>query len=468
MTVYDTVISGGTLITPQGRFRGDLGIAQGRIAALSESRLEGRERIDARGLHVLPGAVDLHVHFNEPGRGHWEGWAYGSRAALMGGVTTVVEMPLNAIPATVNRAALERKLEAARAGSAVDYALWGGLVDNNLADLSSLHHTGTVGFKAFMVDICDDSFKFAPEPILREGMRLAASMGALVAVHAEDSSRAWSRTHALINAGRTDLGAWLEARDPQTELNALHVALKLARDTGCALHVVHNSLPEGVELLARAKRAGGAVTLEVCPHHLLLTDEDFLRLGTEAKCAPPLRDRARLEGLWAQLAVGQVDCVASDHSPCPPEDKLGGVWRAWGGISGIQTLLPLMLSEGLTRGLSLEHLVGLLCTRPAQIAGIAHRKGALALGLDADVVLVNLEREWTLQTAWLQSRHPHSPFVGKKVRGWLERTVLRGQTLMQGGVVRPDVQGGGCWLPRAGVSVDTHSKRLELKRKEGL
>jgi len=451
VTVYDIVISGGTLVTPQGQFRGDLGIAQGRIEALSESRLEGRERIDARGLHVLPGAVDLHVHFNEPGRGHWEGWAFGSRAALLGGVTTVVEMPLNAVPATVNRAALGRKLEAARAGSAVDYALWGGLVDDNLADLSSLHHAGTVGFKAFMVDIHDDSFRFTPEPILREGMRLAASLGARVAVHAEDSVRAWSRTHALMAAGRTDLGAWLEARDPLTELSAVRVALELARDTGCALHVVHNSLPEGVELLARAKRAGQAVTLEVCPHHLLLTDQDFLRLGTEAKCAPPLRDRARLEGLWAQLAAGEVDCLASDHSPCPPEDKLGDVWRAWGGISGIQTLLPLMLCEGRKRGLALEHLIRLLCTRPAQIAGIADRKGALALGLDADVVLIDLERDWTVQTEWLASRHPHSPFVGWTVRGWLERTVLRGQTLMSGGAVRPEVQGLGYWLPRAGV-----------------
>lgn len=443
--LYDTVIHGGTLVTPDGPITADLGVGDGRIEAISEQALTGRERIDARGLHVLPGAIDMHVHFSEPGRTHWEGWATGTRAAAAGGVTTVVDMPLNAIPATTDVHALELKLAAARTQSIVDYALWGGLVDNNLNDLAGLAQAGVVGFKAFMVDIKDDTFHYAPEPILREGMRRIAGLGAFLAVHAEDTQRAWERTARLQAEGRNDLSAWLEARDPQTELLAIQTALLLARETDCPLYVVHNSLPEGIALLHAAKQAGQHVRTEVCLHHLLLDDSDFLRLGNEAKCAPPLRDRERVEALWSLLAAGQVDVVASDHSPCPPADKLGNVWQAWGGITGLQTLLPLWLSEGRKRGFPLTTLSNLISTRPAQIAGLADRKGAVGVGQDADLVLVDFARSWKVTEDWLQYKHPHSPFLGWQVQGWLERTLRRGQTVMQGGG-RVSTEAGGEWL----------------------
>ncbi len=445
---FDLVVAGGLAVRPEGSSVMNIGVTNGLIAEISSDHLEGETVIDATGLVVMPGAVDLHVHFSEPGRTHWEGWWHGSRAAAAGGVTTVVEMPLNAIPATTTLAALNLKLEAAKGQSFVDYALWGGLVDDNLEDLPALAASGVIGFKAFMVDIKDESFRFVPDDVLFAGMREIGAMGHFLAVHAEDSAMVWALTDALQKAGRMDRRAWNEARSPQAELSAIRTALQLARDANCPLHVVHTSIPEGVDAITNARANGQAVTVETCAHYLTLTSDDLERLGPVAKCAPPLRDRAQLEGLWERVLDGSIDCITSDHSPCPTEDKTRGdhdIWRAWGGITGVQTLVPSVLTEGQKRGLSLERASQLLSTNPAKIAGLYPRKGEIRVGSDADLMLIDLDRAWTLEREQLRSRHQHSPFVGMKFRAWISMVFVRGKTVAQAGEIVGDASGE--WLP---------------------
>jgi allantoinase len=444
---FDLIINNGLVVRPEGSSRMNIGITNGVIAVISNEALTGREVIDAMGLVVMPGAVDLHVHFSEPGRTHWEGWWHGSRTAAAGGVTTVIEMPLNAIPATTTLEALQLKLEAAKEQSFVDFALWGGLVDDNLEHLPALATSGVIGFKAFMVDIKDESFQFVPEDVLRAGMLEIAARGHFLAVHAEDSAMAWAQTEVLQNAGRIDRRAWLEARSPEVELAAIRTALRLARETNCPLHIVHTSIPEGVDEISQARASGQIVTVETCAHYLTFTDQDFDRLGPIAKCAPPLRDRDRLEGLWGRILDGTIDCITSDHSPCPSEDKARGdedIWQAWGGITGIQSLVSSVLTEGRKRGLSLERAAELLATNPAKIAGLWPRKGEIRVGADADLTLVNLEHNWMLEPEMLYSKHQHSPYVGLEFSVWIERVFLRGNAVTHDGAIigSPD----GCWL----------------------
>ncbi|MDR7481928.1 MAG: allantoinase AllB [Armatimonadota bacterium] len=436
---YDLVVRGGRLVLPSGVISATLGVTGGRIAAIAEGLLDGDEVIDAAGRVVLPGAVDLHVHFNDPGRTHWEGWGPGSRAAAAGGVTTVVEMPLNCLPPVTTVDALQAKLAAAAGQSMVDYALWGGLITDNRDHLTALAGAGVIGFKAFMSHSSTEEFTHVEDGVLFDGLQRLAALGRFLAVHAESNAITQDRTRRLQASGRRDRRAWGEARPPVAELEAIHRALFLARQAGCRLHIVHMSLPEGAELIGAARAAGQAVTVETCAHYLALTEEDFVRLGPVAKCAPPLRDAARQQGLWEAVAAGKIDCITSDHSPCPVEDKTRGaddVWQAWGGITGVQTLLPLMLTEGHhRRHLSLEQLAALLSANPARIAGLWPRKGAIQVGADADLVLVDLDRRWRVEAAWLQSRHRQSPFVGRELQGWVERVLVRGRTVVRDGAV---------------------------------
>lgn len=449
---YDLVIAGGRLVTPDGVLTGTLGIRSGRVAAISEARLDGEEVIDARGQVVLPGAVDLHVHFNDPGRADWEGWGAGSRAAAAGGVTTVVEMPLNSLPPVTTVEAFEAKLAAARGQAVVDYALWGGLISDNRDQLPALARSGVVGFKAFMSHSSTEEFTHVDDGILYEGLRRLRDLGHFLAVHAESDAITRDLTHRLQAAGRRDRRAWGEARPPLAELEAIHRALFLAREAGCRLHIVHMSLPEGAEMIGAARASGQPVTVETCAHYLALTDDDLIRFGPVAKCAPPLREAARQEGLWAAVLGGRIDCITSDHSPCPTDDKRRGdddIWAAWGGITGIQTLVPLMLTEGVhRRGMPLEQLASLMAAHPARIVGLWPQKGAIQVGADADLLLVDLGRAWRVEAAALYSRHRHSPFIGRQMQGWLTRVLLRGQTVaLEGEVVGAP---GGRWLKKGG------------------
>jgi allantoinase len=388
----------------------DVAVEGEQIAAVGTD-LKGREEIDARGLHLFPGVVDAHVHFNEPGRTDWEGWATGSRALKAGGGTTCVEMPLNAHPPTIDGAAFDAKVAAARASARVDFALWGGLVPGNLDRLDELAERGVVGFKAFMCDSGIEDFPAVDDEVLEAGVQHAAALGLPVAVHAE-------RPSALRAPAGTTWRDFVASRPVEAELEAIEVALELAERTGCSLHVVHVSSGEGVALVA----AGGA-TCETCPHYLTLTEDDLETLGTRAKCAPPLRPAAQREALWEHIAAGRIAFVASDHSPCPPELKAGEFTAAWGGIAGCQATLGLLLER-----LPPQTVAALTSAHPA--ARFKLPKGRLEPGADADLVLVDLRRR---EAPELQDRHRLSPYAGRPlpriVRTWVRGGATRGRLI---------------------------------------
>ncbi|HEV2359561.1 MAG TPA: allantoinase AllB [bacterium] len=436
----DLAIVGGRVATDAGVFCGTVLISGGIIAALvgPDRRPAAEDVLDATGRIVLPGGVDPHVHFNEPGRTHWEGFETGSAAAAAGGITTVIEMPLNANPPTTDARAFGLKVEAIRSKAFVDYALWGGLVADNVDRMEGLERSGALAYKAFMIDTGTE-FTRADDGVLWEGMEKIAAWGSLLGVHAENHDLAMRLQSRFEQAGRRDMRAWCEARPPQVELEAIRRVLGLARATACRLHIVHLSTPEGGSLIAAARHAGQPVSVETCPHYLLLDEAAFAELGPVAKCAPPLRARAAVEGLWRQVLDGTIDCLSSDHAPCPPEDKARGaddVWRAWGGISGVQTLLPLTVSEGVhRRGMPLERLVALTSANAARTFGLYPRKGSLLPGADADIVIVDPDREWTITADRLRYRHRLSPFLGWRVKGWVERVLVRGRTIVRDGEV---------------------------------
>jgi allantoinase len=445
---YDVVVAGGLLVMGQGVVKAHLGITGGRIVGIAQEPLTGDEMIDARKRVILPGAVDLHVHFNDPGRAHWEGWGPGSRAAAAGGVTSVVDMPLNCLPPVTTVEALRAKLAAASGQSMVDYALWGGLITDNREHLAGLAAGGVIGFKAFMSHSSTEEFTHVEDGVLFDGLLRLRELGHFLAVHAESNAITQDRMRRLQASGRRDRRAWGEARPPIAELEAIHRILFLARQANCPVHIVHMSLPEGAEMIHAARTGGQAVTVETCAHYLSLTENDLIRLGPVAKCAPPLRDLDRQRGLWEAVLDGRIDCITSDHSPCPVEDKARGeddIWAAWGGITGIQTLVPLMLTEGVhRRGLGLERLVALLSTTPAKIAGLWPRKGEIRLGADADLLVVEQERPWRVEAEWLYSRHRQSPFISRESIGWIERVLLRGRTIALDGRVVGEPHGE--WL----------------------
>ncbi len=439
----DLVIRGATVVLPGGCERLDVGVEGGRIAVLEPDIEEhGAEERDAAGLHLLPGCVDPHVHLNEPGRTEWEGWATGTRALAAGGVTTTLEMPLNAHPPTTTAAAFDEKLEAASLSAVVDFGLWGGLVPGGVDRLEELWERGVVGFKAFMCASGIDDFARADDATLHAGMREAARLGAPVAVHAENEEITSGMAADARAAGRTGVRDYLASRPAVAEIEAIARALLLAEDTGCALHVVHVSTGRGIALVAEARARGVDATCETCPHYLVLDEDDVERIGATAKCAPPLRPAEEREALWGATRDGTVDLVASDHSPSPPELKeADSFFDVWGGIAGGQSTLALMLDEGHhARGLPLERVAELVSAAPARRFRLAG-KGTLEPGADADIALVDLEAEAELTADELLSRHRLSPYVGRSIRGRVVETRVRGAVVQRDGRVTGEPAG---------------------------
>jgi allantoinase len=424
------LIAGGTLVDERTLKRADVLVDNGRVVAIlpPEHGQSADATLDASGLHVLPGVVDAHVHFNEPGRTDWEGFLSGSRAAAAGGTTTVCDMPLNSHPPTLDAGALALKRSALAERSLVDYALWGGVVPESIDHVDELRREGVVGVKAFLCDSGLAEYPFLDDFGLLEAMRRCAADGVLLALHAEDAAA----THRLADearaAGRRAPLDWARARPPATEIVAVERALQMAAETGARTHFVHISTAAAARRIAAARSAGQDVTVETCPHYLLLDESDLERLGTFGKCAPPLRARSEVEELWQALLDGAIDYVASDHSPCPPSMKqTDDIWAAWGGLGGVQSLLSALLTEGVhKRGLPLCDVVRLTSAAPARRLGLFPRKGSLEVGSDADIAVVDLDAAWTLRPDHLQTRWPVNPFVGRDFKGAIVSTLVRG------------------------------------------
>ncbi len=436
----DLIVRGGSLVLPDQVRQADLVIDGGAILAIVEpgdNTYRADEQIDARGKHVLPGLVDGHVHFNDPGHAEREGYLTGTRAAAAGGVTTVIDMPLSCTPTTITLPALELKRAVAAPAAIVDYGHWGGLVTDNVAELAALRGAGVLGFKAFMAETGIDDFPRATDGVLLAGLREAARLDAPVLVHAENEEIAAYYTGRLLAEGRRDPLAWAEGRPEVVEVESIRCAAYLAGEAGARLHVVHVTTPAGLDAIDEARARGVRVSAETCPQYLTLCNEDLARLGAMAKCGPPLRPRATLEALWARVLAGGVDSIASDHSPSVMEAKTryaDDIWAAWGGIPGLQTMLPLLLSEGVhRRGLPLPLLARLTAENPARQFGLSDRKGALRPGLDADLAIVDLDGRWQVRAEDLYQKNKHSPYLGMTLRGTVERTLVRGATVYDRG-----------------------------------
>jgi len=442
----DLVIRGGSVVLPTGQRPADIAVTNGVVTAIGSEVPDGAEAIDATDLVILPGLVDAHVHFNEPGRADWEGWEAGTGGAAAGGVTTVLEMPLNAHPPTTTAAAFDQKLAVASRTALVDFGLWGGMVPDNLGDLEALHQRGVVGFKAFMSHSGIDDFPRVPDGVLAIGLKVAARLNAIVGVHAE--------TQEMIETGGAPNPlAWCRARPTAAEVDAIGRLLVCMRGAkGVRAHVVHVSCAEGLAEVDAARRKGVSITAETCPHYLAFTEDDFERIGPALKCAPPIRDAATREALWHEVLAGRVDLIASDHSPCPAAAKQKGehdIWQAWGGIAGIQATLPVLMTEGVhARGLSFERVAHLTATAPAQIFGLYPRKGSIAVGADADLAIVDPESRWPFDSHTLQTRSGVSAYLGRAFVGKVTRTIVRGKTVFVDGEIVGDPGWGQFVKPR--------------------
>lgn len=434
MPEFDVLVRGGEVVTGAGLYIADIAISDGVFVAIGpDLDVSARDTIDAAGAYVLPGGIDPHVHFNDPGRADWEGWDTGSRSLIAGGITTCLEMPLNAHPPTLDRDSFEAKVAAASGASFADFGLWGGLTPDNLDHLPELAEAGVVGFKAFMPRSGTDDFRHAGDDTLLHGMRYAASVGLPVAVHAENDAITDDLSRRARTLGRTTIRDYLDSRPIVAEVEAIGRAIALAEDTGCSLHIVHVSTGRGVALVAGARERGVDVSCETCPHYLVFADEDAERIGALAKCAPPLRDTKSREALWDTLLAGDIDMIASDHSPAPPTMKGGDdAFANWGGISGCQHLLPVVLGEGEARGLDLDQVARLTSGNAAQRFQLPG-KGQIAAGYDADFTLVSKQEPAPIMGRAVQYRHPHTLWDDFAVSYRVLTCVLRGQVVFGDG-----------------------------------
>jgi allantoinase len=413
----DLVLRSRRVVTPEGERAAAVRVSGGRIAAVEPYDTAGEDLGD---LALLPGLVDTHVHVNEPGRTHWEGFATATRAAAAGGVTTIVDMPLNSLPPTVDVDALEAKRGATAGQVFVDVGFWGGAVPGNLDDLRPLHDAGVFGFKCFLSPSGVEEFGHLDVAELDRALR--AVEGALFLVHAEDP-------HAL----RTPASSrryidFLASRPRAAENRAVTTVVETARQARARVHVLHLSSSDALDTLRAARRDGVRVTAETCPHYLYLTADDVPDGATQFKCCPPIREHVNRDALWRGLAAGVLDCVVSDHSPCPPELKrleTGDFADAWGGIASLQLGLPVVWTQAQRRGHRLADVVRWMAARPAAIVGLP-RKGRIAPGYDADLVAFAPDESFVVDPERLHHRHPVTPYAGQRLYGVVHRTWLRG------------------------------------------
>lgn len=434
----DRFISSRRVATPEGLRPAAVRLREGRIAeVLSEiPRGGGADVLDFGDLVVFPGLVDTHVHVNEPGRADWEGFATATAAAAAGGVTTLVDMPLNSIPPTTTVAFLEEKRRAAAGKSPIDVGFWGGAVPGNEGDLAALDAEGVFGFKTFLAPSGVPEFPEVREPELRRAMERIAALGSVLLVHAEDPAELRS-----MSGPSRSYASYLESRPGAAETSAIARVLRLCRETGCRVHVLHLSSADALADLDAARREGLPVTVETCPHYLTFTAEEIERLtaasgATAFKCAPPIREHANRERLWEGLLRGTIDMVVSDHSPAPPEAKelvTGDFARAWGGIASLELTLAAVWTAARARGAPLERLAHWMSGAPARLAGLDGSRGAIAPGLLADFAVWDPAVSRTIDPARLFQRHPVTPYAGRELFGVVRATIRRGEKIFENG-----------------------------------
>ncbi|MCM3869701.1 MAG: allantoinase AllB [Pyrinomonadaceae bacterium] len=449
------IIRGQRVVLPDSLSPASVHVHDGRIAGISsyDDVTANCEIVEAGETSiVMPGLVDTHVHINEPGRTDWEGFATATRAAAAGGVTTLVDMPLNSIPPTTTAAGLRSKVEAACGQCSVDVGFWGGVVPGNTGELAALTEAGVVGFKCFLIHSGVDEFPNVTEADLRRAMPELARLGAVLIVHAEvpgPIDQAGVPDCHAPGQGRSADGdfypsaykTFLESRPREAENEAVALMIKLGREFGTRIHIVHHSSADALPMLREARAAGVSITAETCPHYLVFTAEEISNGATEFKCCPPIRERENREQLWQALAEGTIDMVVSDHSPCPPDMKLresGDFLKAWGGISSLQLRLPATWTAAQRRGHSIEDLARWLCQAPATLVGLADRKGAIRVGSDADIVIWHPEREFVVGPDMLHHRHKLTPYAGRTLAGVVEKTFLRGEKIYDAGEFAPE------------------------------
>ncbi|MFI6511346.1 allantoinase AllB [Streptosporangium sp. NPDC050855] len=427
----DLVIRSRRVVLPSGEGPAAVAVRDGRIVAVHPrdtgrdtdpyAGLDVAERVDLGDVALLPGLVDTHVHVNEPGRTHWEGFATATRAAAAGGVTTIVDMPLNSLPPTVNADALAVKRRAAAGQCAVDVAFWGGAIPGNTGELRALHEAGVRGFKCFLSPSGVEEFPPLDTGGLRAAMEEIASFDGLLIVHAEDPA-------LLADPSGPGYAEFLGSRPGESERRAVERVAELAGETGVRAHILHVSSALCLEPLARAVREGVRLSAETCPHYLTLTAEEVPEGATRFKCCPPIRSAANRDELWRGLADGVLGCVVSDHSPSTPDLKVPDFAAAWGGISSLQVGLTAVWTEAARRGHGLEDVVRWMAGNPAALAGL-RGKGAIVVGGDADLVAFDADAVHTVDAAALHHRNPVTPYHGRTLRGEVRTTWLRGRVV---------------------------------------
>jgi allantoinase len=432
------VIRGERVVTPEGVKAATVHIRDGTITAVRgyDDLPDAASVYDARESVVMPGLVDTHVHINEPGRTDWEGFETATRAAAAGGVTTLIDMPLNSIPATTTAAALGAKRAAAKKKCWVNVGFWGGVVPGNTSELRAMYRAGVFGFKCFLVPSGVAEFENVMESDLRAALPILAEMDVPLLVHAELPGPIEQAMKRLAKADPRSYATWLRSRPAAAERQAIELMIALAREFDARVHIVHVSSELSVPLIRSAKKEGLRVTAETCPHYLAFTARSIRRGATEYKCAPPIRDSQNQEDMWRALEKKTIEMVVSDHSPSPPAMKCldtGDFFKAWGGISSLQLGLPVMWTKMSLRNYSFEHLVRWMCSGPARLAGLEKHKGAIAAGFDADIVIWNPEKSFMVRPKMLHHRHKLTPYADQSLRGEVETTFLRGENIYHHG-----------------------------------
>ncbi|MFJ7745511.1 allantoinase [Peribacillus sp. NPDC097295] len=448
MSTYDLIIRNGYVVLPDEVKKTDVAIQNGVIIKIGNLLGDtGLEEYEACDQYVFPGMIDVHVHFSEPGRAHWEGFETGSQMMAAGGCTTYFDMPLNGIPSTIDEAALLEKAKVGEAKSVVDFGLWGGLVPGNIEELEGLAKSGAVGFKAFLSATGNDKFERADDFTLLHGMREIAKLDKILALHAESDSITQFLKQEKEDQGLFSAEDYAATRPVLAEAEAVERALTYAEMTGCRLHFVHISSGLAMEKIEAAKRCGLDVTVETCPHYLLFNQDTLVEKGTVAKCAPPLRDKAEQEKLIALLIEGRFDMISSDHSPCPYELKdpaEHNLFEAWGGISGGQFSLLSMIELAITYEIPFHKIADWIAGAPAERFGLSSRKGQIKVGKEGDVAIVSLNDTHTVTEDNFFAKHKQSVYMGHTFPCTINATFKKGKPVYEKGEITQ--QDRGTWL----------------------